>query len=129
MPLLATRILAGDPVPINGDGGQSRDFTYIDNVIDANIRASEAEGASGQVFNVATGNPVSVERIADMIGEVTDLPVEKDFRPPRAGDVRDSWADLTAIGATLDWVPRIGLEDGLRRTVDALAGSRAAVGD
>jgi UDP-glucose 4-epimerase len=129
VPLFATRILAGQPVPINGDGGQSRDFTYIDNVIDANIRASEVPGASGQVFNVATGNPVSVDRIADMLGEIAGRPVEKDFRPPRPGDVRDSWADLTAIRDVLGWTPAVDLEEGLRRTVDALSASPAAVAD
>jgi UDP-glucose 4-epimerase len=129
IPLFITTVLAGEPVPIYGDGEQSRDFTYVENVVEANIAAAEAEGVSGRVFNVATGHPVSVNRLADLIGEVIGRPVEKEYLPPRPGDVRDSWADLTEVRAALGWRPSIGLEDGLRLTVDAMAGTEPAVAD
>jgi UDP-glucose 4-epimerase len=129
IPLFITKVLAGEPVPINGDGEQSRDFTYVDNVIDANIAAAETDGVGGRVFNVATGNPVSVNQLADLIGELTGRPVEKNHLPPRAGDVRDSWADVTAIREALGWVPRIDLEDGLRLTVESLSAAEPVVAD
>jgi UDP-glucose 4-epimerase len=129
IPLFIATVLAGEPVPIYGDGEQSRDFTYVENVVGANIAAAEAAGVSGRVFNVATGQPLSVNRLADMIGDVTGRPVQKDYRPPRPGDVRDSWADLGAAKTALGWSPSIPLEEGLRLTVDALAATEPAAAD
>jgi nucleoside-diphosphate-sugar epimerase len=122
IPLFVTAIAAGEPVVIFGDGEQSRDFTYVANVIDATIRAGEAEGASGEIVNVAAGSPASVNRIADTIGAILDKPVEKRHLPPRSGDIRDSWADLSKAEQVLGYRPEIGLEEGLRRTVDFLNG-------
>ena len=85
VPLFITAIAAGEPVTIHGDGEQSRDFTYVDNVVDATIAAAEAEGASGRAFNVAGGAPASVNRVADTIGEILGRPVEKVFAPSRPG--------------------------------------------
>lgn len=120
VPLFITAIAAGDAVTIHGDGEQSRDFTYVDNVVDATIAAASAEGASGRVFNVAGGAPASVNTVADTIGEILERPVEKSFAPPRAGDIRDSWADLGAAREVLGYEPVVGLEEGLRRTAAAL---------
>jgi UDP-glucose 4-epimerase len=120
VPLFITAIVAGEPVTIHGDGEQSRDFTYVDNVVDATIAAAEAEGASGQVFNVAGGAPASVNHVADTIGAILERPVEKLFAPPRPGDIRDSWADLSAAHEVLGYEPAVGLEEGLRRTAAAL---------
>src|SRR3954464_1541023 len=96
VPLFVTSIAAGRPVTIFGDGEQSRDFTYVGNVVDATLRAGHAEGASGSIFNVAAGAPGSVNRLADTIGKILDKPVEKHYAEPRPGDVRDSWADVGA---------------------------------
>ena len=74
----------GEPVTIFGDGEQSRDFTYVENVVDATLRASEAEGASGRIFNVAAGSPASVNAVADAIGRILGKPVERRHGPPRA---------------------------------------------
>jgi UDP-glucose 4-epimerase len=122
VPLFITAIMSGDPVTVYGDGEQSRDFTYVANVIDATVRAAHAEDASGRIFNVAAGSPASVNDVADAIGRIVDMPVEKSFAPPRPGDIRDSWADVSAAERVLGYVPSAGLEDGLRRTIDHLRG-------
>jgi UDP-glucose 4-epimerase len=122
IPLFLARVAAGEPITINGDGEQSRDFTYVSNVVDATRRAADAPGVSGRLLNIAASAPVSVNELADTIGRILDRPVEKVFAPPRAGDVRDSWADITAAREALGWEPAVGLEDGLRLTAEALLG-------
>ncbi len=122
VPRFVTAIAAGEPIEIHGDGEQSRDFTYVGNVVDATIRAGGAEGASGEIFNVAAGSPASVNTIADTIGEILGKPVERTHLPPRAGDIRDSWADLSKSERVLGYAPQVRLEDGLRRTVEFLRG-------
>ena len=120
IPLFITAIAAGKPIRIDGDGEQSRDFTYVANVVDGTMRAADAAGASGRIFNVAASAPVSVNHVAETIGRILDRPVEKEFAPPRAGDIRDSWADIGRARESFGWEPSIGLEDGLRLTVDTL---------
>ena len=120
VPLFITAIAAGEPVTVYGDGEQSRDFTYVANVVDATLRAANAEGASGRIFNVAAGSPASVNAVADAIGRILDKPVERTFEPPRPGDIRDSWADVTAAKEILGYTPSVDLEQGLRRTVEYL---------
>jgi UDP-glucose 4-epimerase len=122
IPRFVTAIAAGEPIEIHGDGEQSRDFTYVGNVVDATIRAGDADGASGEIFNVAAGAPASVNRLADTIGEILAKPVERTSLPSRAGDIRDSWADLSKSKRVLGYAPQVGLEDGLRRTVAFLRG-------
>jgi UDP-N-acetylglucosamine/UDP-N-acetyl-alpha-D-glucosaminouronate 4-epimerase len=119
VPRFIAAVEAGEAVPIYGDGEQSRDFTYVENVVDANVRAADAPEASGNVINVATGEPRSVNALADTIGEVLGKPVEKEYLPPRTGDVRDSWADVAEARRLLGWEPQVGLEEGLRLTADA----------
>ena len=120
IPLFVIAIQEGRPVTIHGDGGQSRDFTYVANVVDATLLAADTPDANGRIFNVAAGTPGSVNDVADTIGRLLDKPVEKEFQPPRPGDIRDSWADITAARTTLGYEPAVGLEEGLRRTVEAL---------
>ena len=120
IPLFVTAIAEGRPITIHGDGGQSRDFTYVTNVVDATMLAAEAADANGRIFNVAAGSPGSVNDVADTIGRILGKPVEKEFLPPRPGDIRDSWADITAAREVLGFEPTVGLEEGLRRTVEAL---------
>ena len=124
VPLFVTTIAAGRPIDVHGDGEQSRDFTYVGNVVDATIRAGDADGASGEIFNVAAGSPASVNAIADTIGELLGKPVEKRFLPSRAGDIRDSWADLSKAKRILGYEPAVDLRDGLRRTIEYLSDSR-----
>jgi UDP-glucose 4-epimerase len=120
VPLFITAIAADEPVTIFGDGEQSRDFTYVANVIDATVRAAGADGANGRIFNIAAGSPASVNAVADAIGRILGKPVERCFAPPRPGEIRDSWADVTAAKETLGYEPTVDLEEGLRRTIEHL---------
>jgi UDP-glucose 4-epimerase len=122
VPLFITAIAEGKPVTIFGDGGQARDFTYVSNVVDANLLAADAEGANGRIFNVAAGAPHTVTQLIDTIAELLGKPAEKIFADPRPGDIRDSFADVAAARETLGWEPQIGFEDGLRLTADTLLG-------
>src|SRR5437868_9135996 len=120
VPLFITAIAAGKPVTVYGDGEQSRDFTYVANVVDATIRAGEADGVTGEIFNVAGGSPTSVNRIAETIGEILGKPVERRHLPSRAGDIRNSWADLSKSERVLGYVPLVDLANGLLMTVEFL---------
>jgi nucleoside-diphosphate-sugar epimerase len=126
VPLFIQEILGGRPVPIYGDGMQSRDFTFIENVVEANLLAATAEGVSGRIVNIATGSPISVNELADTIGQVLGREVEKTYFPPRPGEVRDSSADLTEARELLGYETRVGLEEGLRRTADFLLAEQVA---
>jgi len=120
IPLFVSAIERGDPITIFGDGEQSRDFTYVENVVDATIRAAEVPEANGRMFNVSAGRPATVNELADALGRIMQRHVERRFAPPRAGDIRDSWAEISAARDVLGYEPRVELEEGLRRTVDAL---------
>jgi nucleoside-diphosphate-sugar epimerase len=121
VPLFLTAIARGEPITIDGDGEQSRDFTYVSNVVDATLRAADVAAANGRIFNISGGRPATVNEVADTIGRILDKPVERRHGPPRAGDIRASWADITAARETLGWQPRIGLDEGLRLTAESLA--------
>jgi UDP-glucose 4-epimerase len=120
VPLFISRIRAGEPVQIFGDGNQSRDFTYVANVVEGNIRAADAPEASGAVLNLATGRQATVNELADTIAKIVGRPVRKEYQPARTGDVRDSWADVSAAKRLLGWEPHVTLEEGLRLTAEAL---------
>jgi UDP-glucose 4-epimerase len=120
VPLFIAAIDQGERVTIYGDGEQSRDFTYVGNVVDATMQAADASGVSGRTFNVAAGSPASVNHVAETIGIILGKPVERQFEPPRAGDIRDSWADISAARELLGYEPRIDLAAGLERTAEAI---------
>ena len=120
VPLFVTAVAAGEPVTIFDDGEQSRDFTYVDNVVAANLAAAGAAGANGRIFNVSAGAPVTVNELAETIGTLLGKPVERHYLPPRAGDLRDSWADISEARGVLDFEPNVDLEEGLRRTAEFL---------
>ena len=121
VPLFVSAIARGEPVTIFDDGGQSRDFTYVDNVVESNLLAADATDVSGRIFNISAGAPATVNELADTIGRLLDKPVERRYLPARPGDLRDSWADVSEARKRLAWEARVGLEDGLRLTIDALA--------
>ena len=120
VPLFITAVAQGEPVTVFGDGEQSRDFTYVDNVVEATLLAAEAPAVSGRILNVAAGSPASVNDVAEAIGRILGNDVLREHSPPRPGDIRDSWADVRAARELLGWEPRVELEEGLRRTVSSL---------
>jgi len=120
VPLFITQIAREEPVVVYGDGEQSRDFTYVANVVDATLRAADAPGASGRIFNVAAGKPASVNELAEAVGRILGKSVQKQSAPARPGDVRDSWADVSAARSELGYEAHVPLEEGLRLTIDAL---------
>jgi nucleoside-diphosphate-sugar epimerase len=116
----------GRPV-IYGDGEQSRDFTYISNVVDGNLRAAESPQAVGRVINVATGQQTTLNELLEALKKITGrTEVEAEYREPRLGDVRHSLADITRAREWLGYEPRVGLEEGLRQTLEWWKQSRYA---
>jgi len=110
--------LRGEPPTIDGDGGQTRDFTYVDNVVRANMLALTApDEALGRVFNVGCGHRISINWLWQEIRRITGAQVEVRHGPPRGGDVRDSLASLDQTQRVLDYHPTVGLNEGLQRTV------------
>ena len=109
--------LRGQPLEVHGDGRQSRDFTYIDNVVDANCRAAEAPEAAG-VFNVGCGDRVSLLDIVARLETLVGHPLERRHSPSRAGDVLHTLADIERAGKGLGYTPMVGFDEGLRRTFD-----------
>ena len=115
IPNFVNRIMAGKAPIIYGDGEQTRDFTFVRDVVQANVRAMESD-ATG-VFNVAAGTRISVNDLAGMIIGIMGNRVECVYEEPRAGDVRDSLGDISKAHAGFGYVPRYGMEDGLRETI------------
>jgi UDP-N-acetylglucosamine/UDP-N-acetyl-alpha-D-glucosaminouronate 4-epimerase len=125
VPKFVTCALEGRAPIIYGDGEQTRDFTFVENVVRANMLACEAPAAAcGQVFNVGCGARISLNDLWRVIKEQTGTSVEPNYQPARAGDVRDSLASLDAIKTMLGYAPAVGLEEGLRRTIESF-GSQA----
>jgi nucleoside-diphosphate-sugar epimerase len=102
---------------IYGDGGHTRDFTYVANVVDGVLRACTAENASGEVINVATGGRISLNTLFKTIRELVGANIEPIYADPRPGDVKDSQADISKARQVLGYQPTVSFEDGLSRTV------------
>lgn len=117
IPIFASHLIAGTQPTIFGDGEQSRDFTFIENVVDANIRASLCEEAAGHLVNVACGTRYSLNELFRSMREILGSSVEPRYAPPRAGDVKHSHADISAARRLLGYEPRVSFEEGLRRTL------------
>jgi len=117
VPRFITAYMKGKPPAIYGDGGQSRDFTFIENVVIANLLATEAPDAPGNVFNIACGERYTVNHLAHLIGKIAGSDIKPIHAPPRAGDVRHSLADINYAGEILKYNPVISLEEGLRKTI------------
>jgi nucleoside-diphosphate-sugar epimerase len=116
--LFATALLRGQAPIIYGDGGQTRDFTYIANVVDGVLRACEAPNVAGAVINVATGQRTSLNELLRVLNRLVKVNVRPVYKDARVGDVRDSQADISKAKALLGYEPIVSLEDGLRRTLD-----------
>lgn len=118
--IFCRRMLAGQQPTIFGDGEQSRDFTYIDNAVAANLlaAAAPADKLSGQTINTATGQRITLNETFDLLCEFTGYQGRPAYAPPRPGDIRDSLADIRLAGTLLGYEPRVDFREGLRRTVD-----------
>lgn len=116
--LFVTRLLGGLPPTITGDGEQTRDFTYVSNVVDGVLRAATAPNAAGQVINVATGRQISINELARTLTRLIGVEVEPEYLPARTGDVRHSLADISRARELLGYEPTVDLEEGLSRTVE-----------
>ena len=123
--LFATSLLEGRQPVIYGDGEQTRDFTYIANVVDGVLRAVEAPQAAGEVINVATGGRISLNALLRTMQAIVGSSVKAIYKDGRAGDVRDSQADISKARELLGYVPKVSLEEGLTHT---LAWARARKG-
>ena len=115
--LFIRALVEGRQPTIYGDGEQTRDFTYVANVVDGVLRACGAANASGDVINVATGGRISLNRLFAALKELTGSSVEAVYAPERAGDVRDSQADISKARTLLGYEPTVTLEQGLEKTV------------
>jgi UDP-glucose 4-epimerase len=120
-------LLSNQQPIIFGDGEQSRDFTYVDNVVDANLRAAETTRGIGQIINVANGERTTLTELLETLKKLTGkTDVQPEYREMRAGDVRDSLADISRAREMLGFAPRIGLQEGLQKTIDWWTQSRFA---
>ena len=117
IPLFASALLEGRTPRIYGTGEQSRDFVFVENVVDANLLASRAPGVSGKVFNVASGKTISVAELLKKICDRLGYAFAPDFMPPRAGDVLHSWADISNTQRDLGYQVRFSLDEGLEKTL------------
>jgi UDP-glucose 4-epimerase len=120
VPRFIRAIAAGEPVTVYGDGEQSRDFTFVDNVVGANLLAADTKGLGGEIVNVATGDSVTVNALADAIATMLGRPLDRSYEPAREADVRASWADVGEARRLLGYQPGIDFAEGLRRTADYL---------
>jgi UDP-glucose 4-epimerase len=121
-------LMGGERPIIYGDGEQSRDFTYVSNVVEANLRAARSTQAVGEVINVAAGQRVTLNELLAVMKTITNKAgVEAEYREPRVGDVRHSLADLTRAHELLGYEPRVSLEEGLGVTVEWWKKSRFAL--
>jgi nucleoside-diphosphate-sugar epimerase len=116
--LFISALVEGRRPTIHGDGEQTRDFTYVANVVDGVLRACQAPEASGEVINVATAGRISLNELFRTVRDLTGAGVEPIYSEPRAGDVRDSQADIGKARRLLGYEPTVGLADGLRKTVE-----------
>ncbi|MBI4736157.1 MAG: SDR family oxidoreductase [candidate division NC10 bacterium] len=122
IPRFLRRLLAGNRPVIYGDGEQSRDFTAVDNVVEANLLAAEATQGVGEVFNVACGQASTLNQVAAWLNQLlgTDLPPI--YEPPRPADIRHSYASIRKAERVLGYQPRLDVREGLRRTIDWFKG-------
>lgn len=118
IPNFITRLLSDDPPLIHGDGEQSRDFTYVANVVDANLKAAHATDMSGEVFNLGNGMQTTVNDLARTLMELMAKDIDPLHVEERPGDVRHSYADISRAEDLLDYTPRVSLKDGLLKTVE-----------
>ncbi len=132
IPAFVTSILRGEPPTVYGDGEQTRDFTYIDNVVHGNLLALQVGKTQGEVVNLACGYSISVNQVIQEINRVLGTNLRPKYAPARPGDVKHSCADITFAGRLLGYQPQVSFEEGLRRAIDyyrAIANSQQRPGN
>jgi len=117
IPLFIAKMLGGKSPMIEGDGGQSRDFGYVDNVVAANLCACDAAGRIGGVYNIGCGSSTSILELVELLNHILGTDIDPVFGPPRPGDIRRSCADIARARDVLGYEPSVAVEEGLRRTV------------
>jgi nucleoside-diphosphate-sugar epimerase len=128
VPKFITMLLDKKRPSVYGDGKQTRDFTYVENVVEANLAACTSPKAPGEMVNIACGDRVTISGLAIMIGEIVGNVIEPKLKPARSGDVRHSLADITRAQDVLGYRVRVNLREGLERTVEWYAGRRKKKG-
>jgi len=118
IPAFVTSILKDAPPTIYGDGEQSRDFTYVDNVVEANLLAARAKQTKGEVINIACGETITVNAIIDMINKIVGKNVKPTYLPSRKGDVKHSLADITQAKKLIGFKPVVSFKDGLKKAIE-----------
>jgi UDP-glucose 4-epimerase len=118
IPLFIKAFLTGTQPTVFGDGEQSRDFTYVDNVVHGNLLAAEAQEAPGKTMNLACGGQLTLNQLLGLLKKITGSDAEAVYTDPRPGDVRHSWADITLSERILNYRTQVPLEEGLRKAVD-----------
>lgn len=124
IPKFISALLATEPITVYGDGEQSRDFTYVDNVVEANLVAMRASDAPGKVFNIGCGERISLNSLIQLLKRILGVNATVNYSDPKPGDVRHSLADITLASRILGYSPSIMVEEGLERTVEAMEKSR-----
>lgn len=118
IPLFVTKILTQSRPIIYGDGGQSRDFTFVANIVHGNLLAAETPNIGGMTFNIADGRRTSLLDLLDYLSKLLGKRIDPDFQPARVGDVRESLADISLARRYLGYEPQVSFEDGLKQTID-----------
>lgn len=117
IPKFITLMLRGESPPIYGDGEQSRDFSFIDNIVKANLEACKVKDAPGQVFNIACGETITINELVRRLNRILETRIKPVYQNPRKGDVRHSWADISRARKVLGYSPEIVFDAGLEKTV------------
>ncbi|RJQ52958.1 MAG: SDR family oxidoreductase [Actinobacteria bacterium] len=117
LPKFIDRMRDGARPVIFGDGEQSRDFTYVGNVVDANLLAMEADGVSGEIFNIATGKAVTLNSVVEELNKMLGAAIQPEYEPSRVGDIRHSLADVSKAERMLGYQPRVSFKEGLAETL------------
>jgi nucleoside-diphosphate-sugar epimerase len=120
IPKFINALLATEPITVYGDGEQSRDFTYVDNVVEANLLAMRVGDASGRVFNIGCGERISLNTLIQLLKRILGTEATVNYTDPKRGDVRHSLADITLASCILGYSPRIMVEEGLTRTAESM---------
>jgi len=125
VPIFIRKLMAGEPPTVFGDGEQSRDFTYVEDVVAANIQAAEAPGAAGAVVNLGCGERHTLNELIALLQEMTGRHVAPEYAEPRAGDVKHSQADVSRARELIGYDPRVSFEDGVQRTLEWYKGRQS----